>query len=339
MVKFLKSYLNNRSCFVTYNGFSALLFTPSSGVPQGSILGPILFLIFINDIADSLDCLKLLFADDIKIFASINTNADCQHLQTQLQVLDEWCKTNRLEVNVKKCRVVTYSKRKNPVNFDYKIDNNILLRTDHFNDLGVIFDCKLRFNLHIESKIKAASRMLGFITRNCSSMNNIDSIKLIFTSFVRSILEYASIVWSPYYDCYIESLESVQRKFLKFLFWKKHKRYPPRGYSQIELCSEFNVPSLELRRKFSDVKFLNKLLNKVINVDRFYINITFASNVVNTRHKKIFATPHANTNVLVNSPSVRLANLGNKCATVINISVVSPIELSHLVSTGMLDFI
>jgi len=339
LVNFFKSYLTSRSCFVTYNGFSSLPFIPSSGVPQGSILGPMLFLVFINDLADSLDCLKLLFADDLKMFASINTKTDCQRLQGQLQVLEEWCSRNKLEINVSKCRVVSFTKRKKPVHFNYILNNCIIQKTDNFTDLGVIFDCKLRFNLHIESKIKAASKMLGFIIRSSRDMNNTDSIMLLYTSYVRSILEYASTIWSPYYECYTKSLESVQRKFLKFLFWKKHKKYPPRGYPHNELCSEFNVPTLELRRKFSDIKFLNKLLNNVINLDRFYINITLASSRLSSRYKKLFATPRANTNVLVNSPSVRLAELGNRCATVINICVLSPGELSRLISTGTLDFI
>ena len=328
LVRFFSSYLKNRTCSVTYNGFTSMPFTATSGVPQGSVLGPTLFLIFINDLALSLNCHRLFFADDLKIFSSISCIDDCQSLQLQLQQIDSWCITNKLMLNVNKCKVVSYARSLDTVKFNYMIGNSQLAQANDIRDLGVTFDTKLRFNLHVETKVKAASRMLGFIMRTCKDLTNLDCIKLLFNTFVRPVLEYAATVWNPYYKCYVDLLENVQRKFLKYLYFKKYKSYPLQGYPQTELLMEFGYLSLESRRSFFDIKFLNKILRGSINIDRFYIHISLVQSRENARFKQLFYVPCANTNLLVNSPIVRACRLANKCYPSVNITTVLTSELN-----------
>jgi len=327
-LKFFGSYLSNRPCSVTYNGFKSSIFLATSGVPQGSVLGPTLFLLFINDLAHSLKCHKLLFADDLKIFSRIDHTGDCHALQTQLNLVEAWCKSNKLELNIDKCKVVSYTKRLVPIEHNYVLYGVILTRASNIKDLGVTFDSKLRFNLHIEGKVKQALRMLGFIVRTCKELTNTDCIVLLYNAFVRSILEYASIIWCPYYTCYIDLIEDVQRKFLKYLFFKKHNCYPTQGYPQSALLCEFGFLSLDTRRNFLDLKFLNKILHNVINMDSSYFCLPMSRNRENSRMKHIFYVPYANTNVFRHSPLIRLCRLGNQYLPVLDISKIKPADLT-----------
>ena len=202
------------------------------------------------------------------------------------------------------------------------------------NDLGVTFDSNLRFNMHVELKVNSAMKILGFTIRSSKCLNNIESIKLLFNAFVRANLEYASEVWSPYYARYSVSIENVQRKFLKYIYYKKNKVYPPQGYPHPDLLTEFGVQSLHLRRKFSDLKFLNKVLTNALEIDTIYFNICLSSNRSSNRHPSLFTTPRACTNLLLNSPIVRMCYLGNKCAQYINIGDIKPKMLNNFIENN-----
>ena len=333
---FFYSYLRDRSCSVVYNGFQSKIYRCTSGVPQGSVLGPILFLIFINDLANLLGCHKLLFADDLKLFASINQPTDCLELQGQVNTLQDWCRSSGLDLNISKCSVMTYTRKRNPIMYNYIISDSTIQRKDHIIDLGVTFDTKLRFNLHVESKVTSAMKMLGFVIRTGKHISSVECLKLLFCAFVRSILEYACSVWSPQYNCYIDALEYVQRRFLKFLYFKIHKVYPPQGYPQELLISEFGLTPLETRRKCFDIKFLNKVCHNELQLDNNYFNLKFYSPRENSRHRAVFKLPRSNTNVLENSPLVKLCTLGNKCIELFNVTEVSCSTLNRLLGKSIL---
>jgi hypothetical protein len=118
----------------------------TSGIPQGSNLGPLLFICFINDLPSALTCGSLLYADDNKMYSTINNLADALTLQENLNRLSSWCILNKLALNVSKCKVVSYSYKKSPLLFNYHIDNLILKRENTIKDLGIYFDERLNFN-------------------------------------------------------------------------------------------------------------------------------------------------------------------------------------------------
>jgi len=204
------------------------------------------------------NCNILLFADDVKLFYTFST--DPSPLQNDLDNLVNWCTINLMKLNIKKCKQMTFC-RTSCISFNYTINNSPLEPGNIFKDLGVLMDPKLCFTPHIKSIVCSASRTLGFIKRWAKEFNDPYATKLLFVSIVRPILEYASIVWCPRYNCYIECIESVQKQFLLFclrnLNWDPNIPLPAYK-SRLKLI---NLPTLESRRIMLNVSFVLSLLN------------------------------------------------------------------------------
>ena len=140
---------------------AASKWTPvTSGVPQGSILGPMLFVIFINDAPEVInnEAVPALFADDTKLYKNITSVNDCNQLQETLTNLDTWSQDNNIKFNRSKCKVLSVTRKKAPVSFPYHLGSKELLRVDDEKDLGLIFSSKLQWNLHINQMISKANR-------------------------------------------------------------------------------------------------------------------------------------------------------------------------------------
>jgi hypothetical protein len=127
------------------------------GVPQGSVLGPLFFSISINDIVNGLSSLKLLFADDFKLYREISTISDCVLLQDDLLKLSRWCHENKFVLNLNKCTVMSITHKINIIEFEYRINNVKLARVQSVVDLGITFDNKLSFVPHKRCRYKSIS--------------------------------------------------------------------------------------------------------------------------------------------------------------------------------------
>lgn len=303
LINLFRSYLSGRSQYVCYRGFMSCKFQVMSGVPQGSILGPLLFNIFIDNAMKSLNVPHLLYADDMKIYIRIRDIHDCIILQENIDRLNLWCKLNKLPLNISKCNILTYSRKKDILNFPYNIDNVLLNRPEYIKDLGVFFDSQLTFTHHIDYVILSANKNLGFIMRNSRDFCNICTLKLLYNSFVRSRLEYNSIIWSPNYVKYIEVLERVQRRFLKYLSYKENNVYPPIGYSHNMLLENYNYKSLLVRRNMHSVIFLFKVINFDFDSTEILHKINFNVPTTSMRRQcETFYLKTAKTNILHYSP-------------------------------------
>ena len=307
-----QTYLADRQYYVSYGGHSSAPYIGTSGVPQGSNLGPLLFLLFINDLTDQIHCSKLLYADDLKLFSKVASLEDSVFLQQQLSSLETWCQINRLPLNITKCKVMTYTRKKSPVVYPYELGMTVLERARDIKDLGVTFDSHLVFDRHIEQIISKSLRMLGFIIRNTSCFRDLTAIKLLYFTYVRSRLEYADVVWAPYYETYKTEIEKVQRKFLKYIFFRKHGYYPIRGYDQELLLHEFDMLPLETRRMLSGLTFLYKLCNQKIDSPDLMSLLNFREQRESTRRIQLFNCPRAKTNLMLKSPVYVMLSRFNK---------------------------
>lgn len=149
----IKSYLSQRKQYVCVYGEKSDCITPTSSVPQGSILSPLLFALFINDLPPLIKSMILLFADDVKIFRKIKSHEDVRILQADIDTIHNWCRENLLEMNTNKCNSMTFTRK--PANttyqYIYKINSISLKTVSSCKDLGVIFDSKLTFELHYKN--------------------------------------------------------------------------------------------------------------------------------------------------------------------------------------------
>lgn len=178
LVDWFHSYLKNRSLYVAFNGEKSFTFSPTTGVPQGSVLGPLLFSIFINDLCPLLKCHFLLYADDLKIYVRVTSLSDVIRLQTDINALFRWSVNNKIKLNVKKCYFMPFSNKISPIFPIYIMNNAPLNEVTSIRDLGVDFDRKLSFVGHINNIVRSSYRMLGFIARTTTKFKDIDCVKL-----------------------------------------------------------------------------------------------------------------------------------------------------------------
>lgn len=305
LLRWLESYITNRLLTVVVNGYNSNSFVPPSGVPQGSHIGPLLFLCYINDISSFIKfCKFLLFADDLKLYLCINSLEDCLHLQEDINNLLQYCHNNHLTLNINKCSVMSFYRILEPIRFTYKFYDEPLTFTTTVKDLGVLLDTKLRFDNHINTAINKAYRMLGFLIRQCKNFTNIKTLNILFNSLVRPHLEYCTPVWNPSYSKYIHSLEKVQIRFLRFLARKMNVPFETSQY--YIFLKECNRMSLENRRIKFDVTTLFKIINYKIDPQLFIRKIKFSVPQKPCRKIQTFYIENCQTNYKLNSPLNRL---------------------------------
>jgi hypothetical protein len=223
---------------VLRNGVSTWL-PVTSGVPQGSILGPVLFLLYVNDLPDAMENTAKMFADDTKLYSSIVSREDCVSLQDDLNSLSTWSRTWLLNFNESKCVVLRI---KAAISFFYSMNGVYLNEVTDQKDLGVLISNDLKPSKHINTIVKKSYQKLGMF-RRCFSGFTQEKVIILYTSIIRPTLEYASIVWSPWLKKDVQKLEKVQKRCLR-------------------LCNEeIKLEPLESRRHFTDMVETYKYLN------------------------------------------------------------------------------
>lgn len=298
LYRWLSSYISNRSQIVVVAGFKSDSVAVTSGVPQGSLLGPLLFNIYINDIGNCfLNSQTILYADDMKIFSPINSIEDCQKLQEDLLRLNTYCNAHGLELNTSKCFVVRFTRNKNIFIHEYSINHQPLSTKSEIRDLGVILDSKLNFNKHIDHIVTNASSMLGFIIRSCKQFKDLTTFKILYFSYVRSILEYASQVWNPGYAIHKNRIESVQNRFLRYLNFRSFRSH----ISNEDSAKFFNIQTLMCRRNISDLVMLFKITHNLIDSPDLLQRLLFHVPNRNSRQSLTFNLPLCKTNSKQNS--------------------------------------
>ena len=259
ILNWIRGFLCTRKHCVKVNGVLSDWRPVTSGIPQGSVLGPLLFIIYINDLPN--ECMNLselfMFADDTKLYKYILNNFNSTTLEQNCQALFNWSQKWLMSLNISKCKVLSIGRRDiihNSYGFDTPQSGFVQLeRVDKMKDLGVTFDDDLSFKSHIYEKINKAYQMLGIMRRNFRHVDK-DTFKLIYVSLVRSQLEYAHAVWNPYKIAFIRDLEKVQKRATKLV--RACKSLPYR-----ERLIYLNLPSLKYRRIRGDMIEVFKMLN------------------------------------------------------------------------------
>ncbi|XP_075150461.1 uncharacterized protein LOC142224560 [Haematobia irritans] len=279
----LRSYLSSRMCVVDCEGCYSQSYVLKSGIPQGSVLGPLLFNIYINDVSSCfLHSNYLLYADDLKIFSCIRNSVDVIKLQEDLDRLSFWTLVNGLPLNLKKCQKLVFHRCRDVVISDYTICSQLLESVNGKLDLGVVFDSKLNFSDHLNYIIPRAYSSLYFIRRNADEFADPYTKKILYCAYVRSKLEYCSFVWSPNALKHINRIESVQKKFVKFALKSLNFSHPMPSY--VSRCALISLQSLRSRREIDSLVFLQGIGPYYFQQMRELIFIKFSIDLMNKRH-------------------------------------------------------
>lgn len=262
ILSWMIDYLNCRTQRVQVNGYMSETFKVTSGVPQGSVLGPLLFVIYINTLVKRAENSELyLYADDLKLFKEINSIEDTEKLQQDLDNLYNWTQSSLLQFHPDKCEVLRINpKKKHQVaNAVYKINGEALKTVKDVDDLGITFSENLSFEDHILKKVKKANTLAGMIRRTFSYLDK-DTFKLLFVSIVRPHLEYGAPIWSPHHKRLIKIVENVQRRATKLLPGMADLSYEER-------LKVLQLPTLEYRRYRGDMIETYKMTHGLYDVD------------------------------------------------------------------------
>lgn len=189
------------------------------------------------------------------------------------------------------------------IDSEYHITNHVLSKVDRVIDLGVVFDSKMTFKSHIDYILPKAYSILAFIKRNSKNFTDPYTRKLLYVSFVRSRLDYASMVWNPFYKTHCDRIERLQRKFIKFALLPLNYSDPLPHY--ISRCRLIHLETLSNRRAKSSVLFLYKLINGVIDCPLLLNKIGFNVPIRNLRYFEAFNVPLHRNNYSCNEPIVR----------------------------------
>ena len=255
----ISSFLNGRTQCVVLDGVSSPRCPVLSGVPQGTVLGPTLFSIYINDLPEAiLHSSVKLFADDCIMYKAIHTPADTEKLQQDLCALQDWQHNWLMRLNASKCFVMSISHpRRNKITTSYKVHNHFLSPVEHYKYLGIIIQSDLKWHKHIQSITSKANQTLALLKRNLK----IPSTQLrerAYFSLVRPKLEYAATVWSPYLINDKNTLEKVQRRAARYV-----KGIYTYDASVTQILHELQWESLESRRDQSRLIMLYNILKQV----------------------------------------------------------------------------
>ena len=200
------SYLEPRLQFVAYKGVNSPPLVTKCGVPQGSILGPLLFLIYINDLANVSDLLsKILFADDTSLFYSHSDPKTLMKVvNEELEKIAKWFKINKLSLNIKKTNFILFGQnhKKNPINITVLIDNVSITKVKSTRFLGVLIDENISWKPHISLITSKIAKNIGIIGKICYLLNTTVSLNLYY-SMVYPFISYCNIAWAKMTEKYI----------------------------------------------------------------------------------------------------------------------------------------
>ena len=259
----ITAFLTHRTQRVLLDGTSSDSVPVSSGVPQGTVLGPLLFLLYINDLPLSIspDSSTRLFADDSLIFRPIKTNDDCLQLQRDIDALEQWENKWQMKFRPDKCKLLRFTRSPSPIPFTYTLHNLPLESIPSQKYLGVTLQQDLKYKKHIDSITNKANRTLGFLRRNLRHCTP-DIKHVAYNTLVRPTLEYCTAVWDPYTKQDREKLERINTRAARFIT-HNYTRTP--GITT-QIKKQINMDLLETRRQTHRHTIMYKITNNLIDI-------------------------------------------------------------------------
>jgi hypothetical protein len=259
-LEWIRSFLSNRTQKVVLEGEHSEEVPVSSGVPQGTVMGPILFLIFINDLPEGLTSTVRLFADDCVIYRQIKSSDDCKQLQRDLDHLFLWETTWQMKFHANKCHRLSIHHKSKPWSTEYTLGGSVLSEVKQHPYLGLELQSDGYWKHHIGTTIAKGGRALGLLRRNLRSAPQ--HLKATaYKTIVRPRLEYACTVWDPHLQNLTNSLEKVQRRAARFVC--KNYCYDA---SVTQMLVQLGWQPLDIRRMTYRLVMMYKIVNNAVAI-------------------------------------------------------------------------
>ena len=291
----VNSFLSGRNQEVVVDGAASKTTPVTSGLPQCTVLGPLLFLIFINDITSVVDpdTQLRLFADDCLIYRSIKTFEDQLQLQRDLDSLTQWSHQWGMSFNPSKCKIISTANHQSPFIYFYQLNKVVLNYVEAIKYLGRLIHDSLHFDPHIRDIVSRANSKLGFLRRNLRGSPR-ELKRLAYISLVRSGLEYGSVLWDPHTARTKRSIELVQNNAMRWIC-----SLPPWDRTHIkQLLADTGLDSLEIRRRDARVTMLYKIVNGIVAITPEDFGLEPADRRTRPSHRHKFKHKAANGDLL-----------------------------------------
>ena len=306
-ISWIRDFLRGRTQTVKVGNAISAEEQITSGVPQGSVLGPYLFNIYVEDIEEGLSSTIRLFADDCVIYREVSSTADEAYLQNDLALVGEWVKNNKMGLNVAKSKVLSFSRKKVKIIPNYWISGQILEVVEKYKYLGVVFHRSLGWEEQIQRLAGRGIKTLNFKMRQLRGTDN--SIKeKAYKTLVRPIVEYAASVWDPFRIGNVKAMERVQRIAARRVTGRVKKsrvELNKKGEEVIvwesptEMVNELGWNTLEERRKVDRLCNFKRVMEGVGGWAELHKKIDLENGKVNSLrgHKKKVKVSRARTDV------------------------------------------
>ena len=328
-LEWIMNFLQNRYQRVVINGECSSWIKVKSGVPQGTILGPILFLCFINDMPNNISSTIRLYADDCILYRPIFNVDDCKILQNDLEVLSKWSETWMLDFNVSKCKTMKMSRKLHDITYNYSLNGQELTNVKSEKYLGLVINDSLNWNDHCTDLYTKCNRIMGIIRRNFVNCPK-SILKSLFESLIRSRLEYCCTAWDPYRNTHKERIERIQKRYVRMMCKDWSTSYNV-------LLQNVKMNLLENRRKYHRLVFYYKIVNNLINVGEVN-RCTRANRIGRNDNTFKMHVPYARTDYYMKSFYPQTINEWNQLPqTVVNSQSLNTFK-SALVKHLNLDF-
>lgn len=310
--KWLNNYIHNRQQFVNVNGFSSEYSTLTCGVPQGSILGPLLFLIYINDLSAVMSCLfPVLFADDTNLFFSHNDfSVLMAKANSDLEYISKWFKLNKLSLNVKKSSFIVFtSKNKTYHKYDSNlfIGNNQIAHVSSTSFLGILIDERLSWKSHIYHVCNKISKSVGII-RKFRSLVNQKCLLTLYYSLIYPYLTYCNIIWGATYPTHLHKLYLLQKRFCRISTFSDWIAHSDPLFKQLNILTIFNL------NEYLTCIFIFNVLSQDISTPlpcKAFFQVNCKVHNINTRQAKLLHLPFYRTGLCQFSIRYRGVQLWN----------------------------
>ncbi|MCP4458099.1 MAG: hypothetical protein GY816_08775 [Cytophagales bacterium] len=286
LLKFIVDYLKDRKQRVVIGGAQSSLINVRSGVPQGSILGPLFFVLFINDMSE---CIQegtniALYADDTKIWRKIINWSDHEILQQDIDALHSWAHRNKMKFHPKKCKVLSVSNKATEENVWSKV---LPLQTFHYNlngieldsvrsekDLGIVVIADLCWEENILALCTKASSRLGLMKRTLRFIKDRKQKRAFYLALIRSLFEHGSIIWCPTNVVMIDKVEAIQRRAVKWILGEQDHHYNDIEY--LSRLRDLDLMPMIYKLQFTDLVMFHSIYNSgsVIKLPNYLLPLT-----------------------------------------------------------------